>query len=74
MDPKAVTWEGAVPAITWQDNTASDDNPDHRYILLTLLPPKFLGLRDNYTSWLYRNLKKNLKKKNPKVQIEKKMQ
>ena len=41
MEPKAVTWEGAVPAITWQDNTASDNNPDHRYILLTLLPPNF---------------------------------
>ena len=40
MEHKAVTWEGAVPAITWQDSTASNYNPDHRYILLTLLPTK----------------------------------
>ena len=38
MEHKAVTWEGAVPAITWQDSTASDYNPDHRYTLLTPLP------------------------------------
>ena len=30
MDPKAVTWEGAMPAITWQGNIAGDNNPNHR--------------------------------------------
>ena len=41
MEHKAVTWEGAVPAIPWQDSTASNYNPDHRYTLLTPLPPNF---------------------------------
>ena len=57
MEQKAVTWEGAVPAITWQDSAANNYNPDHRYTLLTPILPKFLGPRRRYTS------KKNLKKK-----------
>ena len=54
MEQKAVTWEGAVPAITWQDSAANNHNPDHRYTLLTPILPKFLGPRRRYTS------KKNL--------------
>ena len=59
MEQKAVTWEGAVPAITWQDSTANNYNPDHRYTLLTPIPPKFLGPRRRYTSWVKKNLLKN---------------
>ena len=50
MEQKAVTWEGAVPAITWQDSAANNYNPDHRYTLLTPILPKFLGPRRRYTS------------------------
>ena len=57
MEQKAVTWEGAVPAITWQDSAANNYNPDHRYTLLTPILPKFLGPRRRYTS------KKNLLRK-----------
>ena len=59
MDPMAVTWEGAMPAITWQGNTAGDNNPNHRYILSTLFPPNLSDREDNYISCLYRFLKKN---------------
>ena len=50
MEQKAVTWEGAVPAITWQDSAANNHNPDHRYTLLTPILSKFLGPRRRYTS------------------------
>ena len=47
MEQKAVTWEGAVPAITWQDSTANNYNPDHRYTLLTPILPKFSDREDD---------------------------
>ena len=47
MEQKAVTWEGAVPAITWQDSTANNYNPDHRYTLLTPIPPNFSDREDD---------------------------
>ena len=66
MEQKAVTWEGAVPAITWQDSAANNHNPDHRYTLLTPILPKFLGPRRRYTS-KKKPLKKILFKKEESI-------
>ena len=49
MDPKAVTWEGAMPAITWQGDIAGNSDPNHRYILL---PVSSQFLRPTTTAYL----------------------
>ena len=70
MEQKAVTWEGAVPAITWQDSTANNHNPDHRYTLLTPTHQNFSDREDD----THPGKKKPFKKKGHKGKIEKQMQ
>ena len=74
MEQKAVTWEGAVPAITWQDSTANNYNPDHRYALLTPLPPTFSEREDDTHPGCTKNFYKKILKKEHKGKIEKQMQ
>ena len=69
MDPRAVTWEGAMPAITWQGDIAGNINPNHKYILLPF-SHQFLRPRKQLSVLSLQILQKKLLRK-LKVKIEK---